>query len=307
MNDISLKPIDNLLNEIDEKYTKSYQGKLISHYTNMNSLISIISTGHFRASNSMFLNDEDEIIHIRENIENIIYSHFPKDDTNEFNKLVLKNFDNMIAQITKNTFIISFSTEQDYLPLWSDYAPNCGCSINLSREEIESNIDTFNLKNKETLIDYGVVSYDDFTKSNIIKEYLEILYFILKSTPLRSIEEVKSNNERVQIIRRIFTRLYMIASLTKKEKFVSEKEFRFICNVDVTSDPSLLHFRESNGLIIPYVEVNSLFRNYKLPIKSITLGPRNSVKKAKAGLVDFFNSKGYMDMEIIPSEIHLRY
>lgn len=307
MNEINLKSISNLINEIEEKYIKPYQGDLLSHYTNLNSLISIISTGQFWASNSMFLNDEDEIIHIRENIENIISIHFPKNDVNEFSKLVLNLFDKMIKQITKNTFIISFSTEQDYLPLWSDYAPNRGCSINLSRKEIKSNIDTSNLENKETLIDYGVVSYDDFTKSNVLKEVLEELYKLLIITPLNSIEAAKSNDWIKPIISRIFTRLYMFTSLTKKENFTPEKEFRFVCNVDVTSNPSLLHFRESNGLIIPYVEVNSLFTNEKLPIKSITLGPRNSVKKVKSGLQDFFNSQGYANIEIIPSEIHLRY
>ena len=176
MNEMSLESIDNSIHEIEEKYIERYQGNLISHYTSINSLISIISKPKFWASNSMFLNDEDEIIHIRKTIEYIINHHFPKADVIEFNNWVLNIFDKMIAQITKNTFIISFSTEQDYLPLWSDYAPNCGCSINLSRKEIKSNIDTSNLENKETLIDYGVVSYDDFTKSNVLKEVLEELY-----------------------------------------------------------------------------------------------------------------------------------
>lgn len=301
MNEMSSESISNLLNEIEKKYIKPYQGDLISHYTNINSLISIISNPQFWASNSMFLNDEDEITHIRESLENDIYSHFHIAVANKFSKWVLNLFNIMTVQISKNTFIISFSTEQDYLPLWSDHAPNCGCSINLSRKEIESNIDTSNVKNMETLIDYGVVSYDDFTRSNITHEYVKILH--------KEYEKISSRPVKIdkRKLKRIFTRLYMFSSLTKKEKFAPEKEFRFVCNVDVTSDSSLLHFRESNGLIIPYIEVNSLFRNNKLPIKSITLGPRNSVKKAKAGLVDFFNSKGYMDMEIIPSEIHLRY
>jgi len=303
MNKINLNAINNSLNKIEEKYIKPYQGDLISHYTNLNSLISIISKPkpQFWASNSMFLNDEDEITHIRESIENDIYSHFPIAVANKFSKWVLNLFNIMKVQISKNTFIISFSTEQDYLPLWSDYAQNCGCSINLSRKVIKSNIDTSNMNNTETLIDYGVVSYDDFTKSNIIHEYVIILYQEYERISLRP---VKINKRK---LKRIFTRLYMIASLIKKEKFAPEKEFRFVCNVDVTSDPSLLHFRESNGLIIPYVEVNSLFKNDKLPIKSITLGPRNSVKKVKSGLEDFFNSQGYANMEIIPSEIHLRY
>ena len=72
----------------------------------------------------MFLNDEDEIIHIRESIKNNINSHFPKDDANKFNNWVLNLFDIMVKQITKNTFIISCSTEQDYLPLWANSAPN---------------------------------------------------------------------------------------------------------------------------------------------------------------------------------------
>jgi Protein of unknown function (DUF2971) len=307
MNKMSLESIDNSIHEIEEKYLKPYQGDLISHYTNLNSLISIISKPKFWASNSMFLNDEDEIIHIRDNIENAIYSHFPKKDAVEYNNWVLKIFDDMTARLTKNTFIISCSTEQDYLPLWANYAPNCGCSINLSREDIESNIHTSNLENKETLIDYGVVSYDDFTKSNVLKEVLDILMILLKTTSLRSIEEVKLNDWIMPIIKRIFTRLYMFSSLTKKEIFAPEKEFRFVCNVDVKRHPSLLCFRESDGLIIPYVEVNSLFKNEKLPIKSITLGPRNNVKKVKSGLEDFFNSQGYSDIEIIPSDIHLRY
>ncbi|NQV17142.1 MAG: DUF2971 domain-containing protein [Armatimonadetes bacterium] len=309
MNNINLKSIDNLLNVIDEKYTKSYQGKLISHYTNINSLISIISTGHFWASNSMFLNDKSEIIHLKNIIKKNIKRSFPKEDAAEFNTWVLKLFNSVINQISKNTFIISFSTEHDYLTLWSNYSFNYGCSMNLSRNDIISNIDinTPSILSNNIITDHGLVIYDNSIKSKIVNEYLEILYSLCKITPLRSNEEIESNKWILPIIKRIFTRLFMTASLTKDKYFESEKEYRFVCNVDVKSDPSLLHFRESNGLIIPYVEVKSLFRNDKLPIISITIGPRNSVEKAKTGLRDFLNSKGYTNVKILKSKIPLRY
>jgi hypothetical protein len=317
MNEMSLESISNLLDEIDEKYTKPYQGKLISHYTNINSLISIISTGHFWASNSMFLNDKSEIIHIRSIIKNNIKRYFPKKDTTEFSKWVLNIFDKLINQVSINTFIISFSTEHDSLPLWSNYSFNYGCSMNLSCNDIKSNIDINNqsiLSNNiqsqkiNNIVTYqGLVTYDNLTKSKIVNEYLKILNFHLKIIPLRSIREIESNKWIIPIMRCIFARLFIIALLTKKNYFESEKEFRFICNVDVKSQSSLLNFRESNGLIIPYIKVNSLLINEKLPIISITIGPRNNVDKAKAGLRNFLDSKGYTDVKILKSKIPLRY
>ena len=317
MNEISLKSIDNLLNKIDEKYSKSYQGKLISHYTNIYSLISIISTGHFWASNSMFLNDKSEIIHLRNIIKSTIKRNFPKEDITEFSTWILNIFDKLINQVSKNTFIISFSTEHDFLPLWSNYSFNYGCSMNLLYNDIISNIDTNNLsissnniqsQKKYNIVTYqDLVVYDNLTKSKIVNEYLKILFYHLKKIPLRSIKEIKSNKWIIPIMKRIFARLFIIASLTKKNYFESEKEFRFICNVDISSQSSILNFRESNGLIIPYVKVNSLFRNDKLPIISITIGPRNNVDKAKAGLRSFLDSKGYSNVKILKSKIPLRY
>ncbi|NQV19378.1 MAG: hypothetical protein HQ534_12655 [Armatimonadetes bacterium] len=317
MKKITLTSINNSLYEIDEKYTESYQGRLLSHYTNMNSLISIISTGYFWASNSMFLNDKSEIIHLKKVIEKNIKRYFPKEDISEFTKWVMKHFDHVSDKVSKNTFIVSFSTEQDSLPLWSNYSFNYGCSINLSYNDILSNINintppllSNNIRNKKIdkiFIDSGLVIYDNSTKSKIINEYLKILYSLLKKIPLKSIEEIKSNEWIIPIIKRIFTRLFMIASLTKENYFESESEFRFICNVDVESQSSLLNFRESNGLIIPYIKMNSLFRNIKLPIISITLGPRNNAEKAKVGLKKFLNSKGYTNFEILQSKIPLRY
>jgi hypothetical protein len=317
MNKTNLNSINNSLNEIDEKYTKVYKGKLISHYTNMNSLISIISTGHFWASNSMFLNDKSEIIHIKSIIKNNINRYFPKENITEFSTWVLNIFDKLINQVSKNSFIISFSTEHDSLPLWSNYSFNYGCSMNLSYNDIKSNININNqslLSNniqsqkKHNIVTYqDVVIYDNLTKSKIVNEYLKILYFHLKKIPLRSFEEIKSNEWIILIMKRIFTRLFIIALLTKKKYFESEKEFRFICNVDLNSQSSLLNFREFDGLIIPYIKVNSLFRNDKLPMISITIGPRNNVDKAKAGLRFFLDSKGYANVNILTSKIPLKY
>ncbi|MDP8204183.1 MAG: DUF2971 domain-containing protein [Candidatus Tenebribacter mawsonii] len=222
-------------------------------------------------------------------------------------------FDKLINQVSKNTFIVSFSTEHDSLPLWSNYSVNYGCSINLSYNDLISNIG-INLSNNikshkiSNIVTFqGLVIYDNLTKSKIVNEYLKILNFYLKKIPLRSIKEIESNNWIIPIMKRIFARLFIIALLTKENYFESEKEFRFICNVDVISQPSLLNFRESNGLIIPYIKVNSLFRNDKLPIVSITIGPRNNVDKAKAGLRSFLDSRGYTNVKILKSKIPLRY
>ncbi|BBH24141.1 hypothetical protein Back11_54860 [Paenibacillus baekrokdamisoli] len=66
-------------------------------------------------------------------------------------------------------------------------------------------------------------------------------------------------------------------------------------------------FREKSGIITPYIEVRPLTSSKKLPIQSITIGPKNNVDNAQVGLEFLLIKQGYDSISVERSRIPLRY
>ena len=75
---------------------------------------------------------------------------------------------------------------------------------------------------------------------------------------------------------------------------------------------NIVKFRICNGVFIPYIEVKFSFENqhdHKIPLKSITIGPKNNIDIAHEGLRNMLDTLKYetKDIEIAKSLIPLRY
>ena len=103
----------------------------IFHYTDKESLLSIIKNNELWATCSDFLIDADELNHFKE----LFISINEKTNIPAW-RIIKKIFIKRFEKASQNVFIISFSTEKDAFNLWSYFSNNNGYNIEFSETEL---------------------------------------------------------------------------------------------------------------------------------------------------------------------------
>lgn len=236
------------------------------HYTTIDALINgIISEKPkkgrevcLRATHSRFVNDPEEIIKGARLFAQVIGQKDSSKLEDEHFKGIIRMYDNL--------FLISFSEDNDSLPLWNTYANrSTGVAIGLER------IKSLSIKDIVVKCIYGADAFKKRLKMYLDSDKLKIGSYLL---------------------------IYSFAQLLKNEAFAYEKEIRLIG--DFKRVP--IKFREKNGYIIPYKEIYFA----KEQIKSITLGPCQNMDNAEYSLRQFLDSRGFNHVKINKSRIPYR-
>jgi hypothetical protein len=102
--------------------------------------------------------------------------------------------------------------------------------------------------------------------------------------------------------RRLQAALNVYATFFKQEEFQAEKEYRIVFK---NPDKSRILFREKDGFLLPYIQVD-LGKKQLLPVKSITVAPKNHVDLARKGMRQYVELLGY-DIPVDLSNLKLRY
>lgn len=236
------------------------------HYTTIDALINGIIKERpqkgkevcLRATHNRFVNDPEEIIKGARLYAQILEQNNSSKSADEHFKNIMRMYDNL--------FLISFSEENDSLPMWNTYA-NKSAGITIGFERMKS----FSISDLVVKCIYGT---DAFTKR--LKMFLDSDKFKIGSYLL----------------------IYSFVQMLKNEAFEYENEIRLIG--DFKKEP--VKFREKNGYIIPYKEIYFS----KKQIKSITLGPCQNLDNAEYSLRQFLDSKGFEHVMIHKSKIPYR-
>ena len=236
------------------------------HYTTIDALVNGITkedaeTGKeicLRATHCRFVNDSEEI---KKGAQLISILLEQQDNT----KTRKEHFDELMKQY-ENMFLLSFSENEDSLPMWNAYSNNStGVAIGFNRIQSLSKNDValkcwYNTKELAKELKY----YQHSEKYEIVS------YALMKHMP----------------------------QMLKNAAFEYEKEIRLIGDFK----SSRVKFREKNGYIIPYKEV--FFA--KEQVKTITLGPCQYPENAKFSLRQLLDSRGFEHVKIIQSNIPFR-
>lgn len=101
-----------------------------------------------------------------------------------------------------------------------------------------------------------------------------------------------------------FQKAIMIYALFfKQEEFAAEKEYRMVFKA---RDEKEILYREKDGFLLPYIIVPLKDKIQNIPLKSITVAPKNHVDLAKEGMRQYLKHLGY-DVDVCLSKIKLRY
>ena len=95
--------------------------------------------------------------------------------------------------------------------------------------------------------------------------------------------------------------LALYALFFKQPEYASEKEYRFVFR----EPESKVHFREQNGFLLPYIVLNCPV-DERLPVRSVTVAPKNHSDLARRGMEYYLRSLGY-EVPVKLSRLKLRY
>jgi len=289
---------------------------IIYHYTSVEGVLGILDKSEFWATKSDFLNDISEINYtfnlFEENFLNKIKNEKVRTRMiSQFRSKLDKETD-LYNKVLYGTYIISFSTNQDNLLLWSEFTRKMGYNLGFDIKDIR---DAFNSKyetdGKFLLRLNGKVIYNKEEQIRLLGNKID--WKLISDSSDKNMNSLENLDESIsdEIIEGFISWIIEICSLYsmifKDSKFEHEEEYRFIIkslhNSEIVSLNKEMNFRVKEGALCPFVKVPFKGLN---SLESITIGPKNNIDIAKKGLEIYCRNKE-IDPKILKSNIPLRY
>lgn len=260
---------ESLIRDIFEVYGKCTalpeRPDKLYHYTSVEAVYNIIRNKCFWLTKSDFLNDEKELLYFYDVLREVF-------EENEFSNLDSGFIDWLKIEGDKkleNTFILSFTRDNDSLPLWEMYANGRGYNLEINYRKFfkefsdgKMYISTLDgrkiylTRKNDTKQFYGVsdfVVYDRQMQKDKIKELLSGVDFsieFMENYP----DEIQFNMIR-EMKSRILSEFINYIMLFKDKSFSYENEYRETYNIINCEELDIIKHRINNGRIIPYIEL----------------------------------------------------
>lgn len=278
------------------------------HYTDSSGLLGILTNQSLWVTKSNFLNDRTEISYIDDVIKAAINKLLPHSMANKLVKLILSELSylrgiNENALKAQNYYICSLSTNPDSLTLWSEYSNHYGYNIGFDVSKLRNILDD---KDSDVPLNvHGKVIYDFDQQCSLIMDEI-------KKTKILEFNNEKEGSEAKEEIKHFSVVLLLYSFFLKSPVFAQEEEYRIVFfqhnhpkgNKRLNNE---IYFRDRIGVFLPYIKVQLIDQNSKLPIRRITIGPKHNIDIAEQGLELFLLKSKYENVELIRSSIPLRF
>lgn len=233
----------------DEYRTFEPVPSVVYHYTSLQAMIDIFSSGLIRCSNVQYSNDPAEVTYGYNLVRDVVATRFRG-----------TTFEALFKSIAKmDYYAVSFSAAADALPQWRAYCANGrGVAIGFASD----------LFARHDELVFGRVEYDRRRQEQFVARVLDVY-------------EPRITNARNDLdafgryIAEIGEVLLIIAGLLKDETYASENEYRaFVTQPRLR----LLHtypvkFRATLNSVVPYLEFPYSMQDVAQPIRTIAIGP----------------------------------
>lgn len=257
---------------------------IIYHYTDVDGLIGLLTSGCVWATHASKLNDTSENKHGYE----FVISHVRANLTKATKPLI----ENALAELhSVDTFVACYSTQRDLLSLWRNYTNRrVGYSLGLETKQMAT------IDSKMPILEQ--VIYKDKTAQLIINCLLEKVDQYFTTHPFAEVE-VGYVSGMVKAM------LNIIACVKKHNAFSEECEYRQIYQPGKTNLLLNTEFRKGQFGLTPYVKIEFLEKG-QLPLRTITVGPCQDPEVERNMLESFLSKNGYAHVQVFTSEIPLR-
>ena len=296
-------------NDLESKQKLDTNKFRIHHYTSPGGLKGILENNSLWFTDYRFLNDRSEKIYTFDLFKNCMEEERKNLKSNFYNTILncicedgninYDSFNKILKYSEGDYYVASFSINDNSLSLWNYYTKTVdktGYSISFKSKELINS-----LSNKS--FDYYKVYYKINTQKNILKGYIH------------QFNDVWDDNRSDVYLKWILGLLLDVIDMTslkfKHNAFENEKEFRIVYKIlDISREKikneKLLKFRESNGIMIPYLDISF----EKNSIVGVKISPTQQDRMAKEGLFLMLKHLEYDHLsedDITISDIPLRF
>lgn len=284
------------------KYVES-DAKILYHYTSVDALLGGIIVKNkpepdkeicLWATNCRYMNDPEELNTGIQFANKILDSLFDKSMQND-----CKQKENE-ERLKDKTYITSFSSAVDCLPMWGMYGQNGhGLALGFDTSVLKMSLPLFKSV------------YTTEEKEKWLKEELSKLTYV----PDNLWNQLEGENIFSTFFENSLNMLsvyILLWTLSKNPAYAYEEEVRCMLIVNKeynhkTKDPSIekkeiIKYRLKNNLIVPYVELYLP----KSALKEIWIGPTNDMERATRSLRAYLDHMGFNDVEIKQSKVPYR-
>ena len=227
----------------------------------------------------------------------------------------------------KRIFIFCTSADNDSLNMWNYYVNNGkyqGYNIGININKFLKVFEKIIVNNiKDFQVYYGNVLYKEKDQFKEITLYLKYIENLIDSHLNLTGKQMSTNENRSNYInigkKMIYQYIESRAAFYKHSKFADEREFRIVIEIsedcvpkneqEATSffGPEIGNMYEGfcakNGLIVPFIQIEIP----KNAIKQITVSPIMEFEIADKGIKELLLCSGIDDVEILHSEIPIRF
>lgn len=214
-----------------------------------------------------------------------------------------------------NIDVISFTSKEDDISQWMSYCPeNQGISIEFNKESLNELCLTDSDYNNSKIVGLltDVIYVNDCTES-ITRKFDDLIVDVLLSQIQSRIKHDKFDDFS-ESCASLLKKVSLIITSLKNSSFEHEKEKRviFLPHIEKSKPNGATvrlkivnyvndHFREKNGVIIPYEVINFDPKQ----ISKVIIGPSPNQSMCKKGL-EFLKRSKKLDFEIVESQKTLR-
>ena len=254
------------------------------HYTTREAFLNIIQNKKIWATDILYLNDSEEINYTFKLFQSILQKYlkdYSNKNSKEFNYLkdCCKTYDvlNDIYQEWSN-FVVSFSTKKDLLSQWRGYSnEKGGICIGFNGEYLHALAENHGYK-------IGICNYDE------LQQEIELNAIIDESiSKIKKIENLDENIIDEEVIS-LYEALLDLAPKFKHPSFKEEKECRIIIDRENVKK-SLVKYRSSTSMLIPFYEIDLRPNNIIIKIDEVIVGPTPHPELSYASVEKFLKQQ----------------
>ncbi len=277
------------------------RNELVCHYTSIAGLKGILENKVFFATESGFLNDDDEFSYAGTILLELVKEELSGWEHYQSFALAISEYclSSLAFELSRNYYVISFSKNPDNLALWSQFASE-GCNMQLLPLEM---IDTSSLALQ------AFVKYEKAEQKAELKEAICNVVEFYKDTvfpeDISLIECMEGLDEQeVRLIAEPIVQLALFYGMAmKREEFKAEEEYRLIFRVRDEE----VKIRQKGSLLLPYIEIPIFLGDEEKYLKQICLAPLNKGEKQRYSINRFLQHLGIGGCTVTASKMNLKY
>lgn len=276
------------ITQLTEELYAAQPEEVLYHYTFLDALTKIVTSGCLYATDIGFFSDAAEMKHAADFLRGSIAQRIEAQTSNS--KLLTQLREWVSERLTGGhmQFVVSFTANGNLLSQWRGYCPHGkGVSIGFLPEVISRAASAQGFR-------VGKCIYDNNLKSKLIENILTKIEELAKTRGENTEPSKRHPSQSYHdVFEEVEESLLRVAALLKHDKFNEEQEWRAVSPVTINYVEAPIKYREGKSMLIPYMEFSlRADDDGQLPLEHVFLGPTPNANNSMTSLSQYLSKYG---------------